>query len=193
MLIAIWTLTTKNKEKLPWAPGDCGIQRNDEAMSWLERDQAICFLVPSQQFQSHHVSAGSRLRNDWTRCTLNTGLPCQVWDTQSSSLTDLWKNRLVTYWPWTRQCWLVTGLLTGHCTLRQHLHIMRLTDNPICRKCRQDEESSYHIYNHLPLNIKSLSKDIKQFKSLLRNYLIEHTFYTIDEFYETTSQWPLQF
>jgi hypothetical protein len=48
--------------------------------------------------------------------------------------------------------------------------------------------SARKIYNHLPSNIKSLSKDVKQFKSLLRCYLTEHAFYTIDEFYKTTSQ-----
>jgi len=29
----------------------------------------------------------------------------------------------------------VIGLLTGHSTLRRHLHIMGLSNNPICRKC----------------------------------------------------------
>jgi hypothetical protein len=40
------------------------------------------------------------------------------------------------------------------------------------------------IYNHLPLNIKLLSKHIKQFKSLLRSYLTELAFYSIDEYYK---------
>jgi hypothetical protein len=35
------------------------------------------------------------------------------------------------------------------------------------------------IYNHLPLNIKMLSKDMKHFKSSLRTYLTEHIFYSI--------------
>jgi hypothetical protein len=48
--------------------------------------------------------------------------------------------------------------------------------------------SGSKIYNHLLLNIKLLSKDIKQFKSLLRSYLTEHAFYSTDEYYKTTSQ-----
>jgi hypothetical protein len=39
----------------------------------------------------------------------------------------------------------VIGLLTGHNTLRRHLHIMGLCDSPICRKCGAGEESSVHI------------------------------------------------
>jgi hypothetical protein len=40
---------------------------------------------------------------------------------------------------------VVIGLLTGHNTLRRHLHIMGLCDSPICRKCSNGEESSVHI------------------------------------------------
>jgi hypothetical protein len=46
--------------------------------------------------------------------------------------------------------------------------------------------SGSRIYNHLPLNIKMLSKDAKQFESTLRSYLIEHTFYSLDEYYQLT-------
>jgi hypothetical protein len=39
----------------------------------------------------------------------------------------------------------VTGLLTGHNTLRRHLHLMGPTDSPLCRKCGAEEETSAHI------------------------------------------------
>ena len=40
---------------------------------------------------------------------------------------------------------VVIGLLTGHNTLRRHLYIMELSNNPICRKCGTEEETSVHI------------------------------------------------
>jgi hypothetical protein len=40
---------------------------------------------------------------------------------------------------------VVTGLLAGHNTLRRHLHLMGLTDSPLCRKCGAEEETSAHI------------------------------------------------
>jgi len=40
---------------------------------------------------------------------------------------------------------VVIGLLTGHNTLRIHLYIMRLSYNPIYRKCGTEEETSVHI------------------------------------------------
>jgi hypothetical protein len=39
----------------------------------------------------------------------------------------------------------VTGLLTGHNTLRRHLHLMGLSDNPLCRRCAAQDETSAHI------------------------------------------------
>jgi hypothetical protein len=49
--------------------------------------------------------------------------------------------------------------------------------------------SGSRIYNHLPLNIKILSNDVKRFKSALKSYLIEHTFYSLDEYYQLTAEW----
>jgi hypothetical protein len=40
---------------------------------------------------------------------------------------------------------VVIGLLTGHNTLRRHLHIMGLLDSPLCRKCGTGEETSAHV------------------------------------------------
>jgi hypothetical protein len=48
--------------------------------------------------------------------------------------------------------------------------------------------SKIYEYIHLPLNIKILSNDAKRFKSTLKSYLIEHTFYSLDEYYQSTSQ-----
>jgi len=36
-------------------------------------------------------------------------------------------------------------LPTGHNTLRRHLYIMGLSNNPTCRKCGTEEETSVHI------------------------------------------------
>ena len=40
---------------------------------------------------------------------------------------------------------VVTGLLTGHNTLRRHLYIMGLIDSPLCRRCGVEEETSAHV------------------------------------------------
>jgi hypothetical protein len=40
---------------------------------------------------------------------------------------------------------VVIGLLTGHNTLRRHLPVMGLSNNPICRKCDSEEETSVDV------------------------------------------------
>jgi hypothetical protein len=40
---------------------------------------------------------------------------------------------------------VVTGLLTGHNTLRRHLYLLGLLDSPLRRKCGVREETLAHI------------------------------------------------
>jgi hypothetical protein len=40
---------------------------------------------------------------------------------------------------------VVVSLLTGHNTLRRHLHLLELVDSPLCWRCRVEEETSAHI------------------------------------------------
>jgi len=46
---------------------------------------------------------------------------------------------------------VVIGLLTGHNTVRRHLYVMGLSNNPTCRKCGTEEETSIHILCVRPL------------------------------------------
>jgi hypothetical protein len=47
---------------------------------------------------------------------------------------------------WNRdQLRCVVGLLTGHCHLKGHLFKAGLTDEPICRRYLEDDESATHI------------------------------------------------
>ena len=43
--------------------------------------------------------------------------------------------------------------------------------------------SASKMYNYLPFQIKTLSNDIKHFKSKLKGFPIEHTLYSLKEFY----------
>jgi hypothetical protein len=40
---------------------------------------------------------------------------------------------------------VVTDLLTGHNTLRRHLHLLGLLKSPLCRRCGAEEETLAHI------------------------------------------------
>jgi hypothetical protein len=46
--------------------------------------------------------------------------------------------------------------------------------------------SGCKIFNHLPLSIKEHFYNPKHFKKLLKNYLMERSFYSLDEFYQAS-------
>ena len=43
------------------------------------------------------------------------------------------------------------------------------------------------VFNHLPKSIKNLFHDFKRFKFVLKSFLTEHTFYSLEEFYQLTT------
>lgn len=45
---------------------------------------------------------------------------------------------------------LITGILTGHCQLRKHLHTMGLVETPICRACEEEDETVEHVLTTCP-------------------------------------------
>ncbi|KAJ8978715.1 hypothetical protein NQ317_015963 [Molorchus minor] len=51
---------------------------------------------------------------------------------------------------------MVTGLLTGHCHLSRHLQLIGIAEDPECRWCLEDEETSSHILTECPAMGKSL-------------------------------------
>ena len=48
--------------------------------------------------------------------------------------------------------------------------------------------SGSELFNNLPLEIKSLSGDVKHFKIKLKSFLIDHTLYSLDEYYQVTHE-----
>jgi hypothetical protein len=40
------------------------------------------------------------------------------------------------------------------------------------------------IFNHLPPEIKSMSNETRSFKATLTTFLLQNSFYTIEEFFE---------
>jgi len=44
----------------------------------------------------------------------------------------------------------VTGLLTGYCQMKIHIHILGLSQDPECRLCLEDEETAIHVLTQCP-------------------------------------------
>jgi hypothetical protein len=131
---------------LLWIPGHCGIQGNKDVDVLAGEGSSSPFLTRKPAISISSCVGRLKFKNwlkerqskDWAatpgmrQFKFFIGRPsCKL----SRDLMALDR----------KQHRLVTGFLTGHCTLRQHLHIMDLLESTRCKKYKQEEEFSYHI------------------------------------------------
>jgi hypothetical protein len=132
---------------LYWVPGQAGV-RGNEIADELARDGSVL------QFVRPEPALGVSMQDIWRR--IRCWLVNQHWvwwqglgDTQRQAWELILGPCLGTkarFLSFNRtQSRAVTGLLTGHNTLRRHLHLLGLSDSPLCRRCGAEGETSAHI------------------------------------------------
>jgi len=45
---------------------------------------------------------------------------------------------------------ILCSILTGHCKLNKHLTVMKLSNDPICPACLEEEETASHVMLECP-------------------------------------------
>jgi hypothetical protein len=143
----LYDISAQHVVGLFWVPGHAGVHGNEIA-DGLARDGSALRLL------------GPKLALGVSRCDIRKRLSFWLISQHQASWCDLdntlrqAQELILDPCPGTRikllsfnrnQSRVVTGLLTGHNTLRRHLHLMRLLDSPLCRKCGVKEETSAHI------------------------------------------------
>ena len=139
---ALNDISTRHAVGLYWVPGRAGV-RGNEIVDELARDGcALKFVGPEPALGVSRQDVRRRIRR-W--------LVNQLWvwwlvrgnnQRQARELiSGPWlsaKARVLSF-NWT-QSRAVTGLLTGHNTLRRHLHLIGLSDIPLCRRCGAEDD-----------------------------------------------------
>ena len=130
-----------------WVPGHAGVRDNEIADELTRGSSVLKFVGPEPALGVSRQDTQRRIR-----CWLDNQHWVWWWglgDTQRQA-TELIlgpclgvKARFLSF---NRiQSRAVTGLLTGHNTLRRHYHLMGLSDCPLCRRCGAEDETSAHI------------------------------------------------
>ena len=142
---------TQHVVGLYWVAGHAEVQGNENTNK-LARD------ISFQKFVRPELSLGFCWQNIKRRIKQVDNEHLVMWHSLSSNQrhpqtlisgpSPTTKTRFL-YFNMT-QSWVVIGLLTGHNTLRRHLHIMGLTNSPLCRRCGADKKTSAHIFVRVP-------------------------------------------
>jgi hypothetical protein len=144
---ALNDISARHVVGLFWVPGHAGVRGNEIADRLERSGSALRFLGPEPALGVSRCDIRRKLR-----CWLS-GQHRANWHDLANTLRQA-RELISGPCPgtWTKflsfnrnQSRVVTGLLTGHNTLRRHLHLMGLPDSPLCRKCGVKEETSAHI------------------------------------------------
>jgi hypothetical protein len=132
---------------LHWVPGHAGVE-GIETTGKLTRDGSVQTFVGPEPFlgvSRHNIKRKTKRWIDNQQLVL-WRRPCST-QRQARELTSgpkLATRAWLLYFNRT-QSRVVIGLIMEHTTLRRYLHVMGLGNNPNCRKCGTEEETSVHI------------------------------------------------
>jgi hypothetical protein len=132
---------------LYWVPGRAAVRGNEIAHELARDGSAVKFVGPELALGVSRQEIRGRIRR-WLvnqHWVLWRGLG----DTQRQApelISGPCLGAKARFLSFNRtQSRAVTGLLTGHNTLRRHLHLTGLSDSLLCRRCGAEEETSAHI------------------------------------------------
>jgi hypothetical protein len=130
-------LAKYNRVQLIWVPGYEGIVGNEMADQLARKGSEHPFIGPEPAC-GISIGVAKKAVRDLTNINHKKILGtynCTETGSSRGRKKDLLKlNRDQLRW--------VVGLLTGHCHLKGHLFKLGLTDDPICEKCLEEDESA---------------------------------------------------
>ena len=138
---ALNDISTRHAVRLQWVPGHAGLRGNEIADKLARSGSGQQFIGPEPFSGVSRQNIRGKMKR-WMEKHL------ALWrgpvGTQRQAGPILARGARLLSFIRTRSR-AVIGLLTGHNTLRRRLHVMGLRNNPACRKCGTEEETSVHI------------------------------------------------
>ena len=141
-----------NRVSLIWIPGHEGHEGNEVADQAAKMAAEADFLGPEPALPISLSVCKSGVR-EWCRREHK-----RVWENRTdcrqskNSMDEPSKSRRVKFCKLSRGILRqVLGVLTGHCALNRHLHLMGKVAQPTCTKCGEEEETVTHYLGRCPV------------------------------------------
>ena len=134
---------------LYWVPGHAGVWGNEIAYELARDGSVLGFLGPEPALGVSRRNIRERIccwlvNQHWVQWQGLGGTQRQARELISGPCLGA-KTKFLSFN--STQSRAVTGLPTGHYTLRRHLHLLVLSDSPLCRRCEVKEETSAHPHS----------------------------------------------
>jgi hypothetical protein len=147
IIVKLHKISTRHAVGLYWVPGHVGVRGDEMANELLRDDTVLKFVGPEPALGVSRQDIRRRIRRwfanqHWLWWQSLGDTPRQAQELISGPCLGA-KARFLSFN--RAQSRAVTALLTGHNTLRRHLHLMGLSDSPLCRRCGAEDENSAHI------------------------------------------------
>ena len=145
-LLKLKQLSERNRVQLCWIPSHIGIEGNEMADSLARKGASVPFIGPEPFCAVGDHVLREELR-DLEICHRN-----ETWHNahgmrQAKKLLGEYnRKRFEACMKMSKNnLRILTGFLTGHCRLREHLRKLRLTEEGLCRFCEEFNEIPEHI------------------------------------------------
>jgi ribonuclease HI len=144
---ALKVISTQHFVELSWVPGHAEVQGNETANNNARDGSVEKFVGPQPSLGVAKESIRRKVRRwldnqHWARrqglgTTQKQARELILGASLSAETSLLSFHRT--------QSRVMIGLLTGHNTLRRHLHLMGPTNSPLCRRCGVEDKTLTHI------------------------------------------------
>jgi len=144
---ALNDISTRHAVGLYWVLGHAGVRGNEIADELAKGGSVLGFLGPEPALGVSRQDIRRRIsrwlvNQQWVRWRVLDDTQRQARELILGTCLGAKASFLSFNWAQSRAA---TGLLTGHNTLRRHLHLMGLSDSPLRRRCGAEDETSAHI------------------------------------------------